>query len=61
MNASSVFCWRCERSRFLIVSRDWSSDCCEAAVIFTTWNTYQPNWVLTGPWTSPLLAAKTAR
>ena len=29
-------------------------------MIFSTSKTYQPNWVLTGPSSSPFLAAKTA-
>ena len=60
MNSSSAFCWRWERSRFLIVSSDCWSVCCEAGVTFCTSKTYQPNWVFTGPSSSPFLAAKIA-
>ncbi len=58
MNLSRAFCCPWERRRLRIVSLDCSSDCCEASVTFCTWNTVQPNWLLTGPETSPFSASK---
>jgi hypothetical protein len=57
---SSAFCWFCEASVCLIVALAWSSDCVVALVMPVTLKTYQPNWVLTGPTSLPLLAEKTA-